>query len=79
METTPNDFRSNLGTMKDNVKKNLKQELDDRGWTDRYHNLQESARDAMDASEDFVKEHPYYTVLGAAAVGFIAGMLLRRR
>lgn len=34
--------------------------------------------EAMVASSTFVKEHPYYTVAGAAAVGFVAGILLRR-
>lgn len=78
METTPNDFRNNLGDIKESVKKNVKQELHKRGWDDRYHAVQDKARVAIDTSEEFVKTHPYYTILGAAAVGFVAGMLIRR-
>ncbi|MNL40247.1 hypothetical protein D3C87_1625830 [compost metagenome] len=44
-----------------------------------YHNMEERARRAADASEDFVHKHPFSTVLGAAAVGLVAGILLRRR
>ncbi|KYG60339.1 YqjD family protein [Bdellovibrio bacteriovorus] len=79
METTPNDFRSNLGNIKENVKQGVKQELDKSGWTDTYNMAQDRAREAMDASEEFVKAHPFYTVLGAAAVGLVAGLLIRRR
>ncbi|MNK07804.1 hypothetical protein D3C87_257240 [compost metagenome] len=46
---------------------------------DVYHTAQERARQAADASEDFVHKHPFSTVLGAAAVGLVAGLLLRRR
>jgi|GEM_PF-1917788 len=78
METTPNDFRSNLNNVKENVKQGLKQQLDRSGWTDRYEAVQDKAKQAADASEDFIKAHPFYTILGATAVGFIAGMLIRR-
>ncbi len=43
-----------------------------------YHAAKERAEDAMDSSVDFVKKHPFSTVAGAAAIGFIAGVLLRR-
>jgi ElaB/YqjD/DUF883 family membrane-anchored ribosome-binding protein len=43
-----------------------------------YQAARERAEDAMDTSVDFVKKHPFSTVAGAAAVGFIAGILLRR-
>lgn len=69
METTPNDFRANLGHIKESVKKNAKSE---------YQALQDKTRQAVDASEEFVKAHPFYTILGAATVGFVAGMLIRR-
>lgn len=75
METSPSEFRSNLGS----IKEGASQFLDKEQWMDRYHTAQEKAREAVDASEDFVKAHPFYTVLGAATVGFVAGMLIRRR
>nr|WP_295900911.1 hypothetical protein [uncultured Bdellovibrio sp.] len=78
METTPNDFKNSIGNIKENVKKGVKQELQSSGWEDRYHAVQDKEREAMDVSEDFVKAHPYYTILGAATVGFVAGMLIRR-
>lgn len=78
METTPNDFRSNLGNIKENVTQSVKHEMQRSGWEDRYHAVQDKAREAVDASEEFVKAHPFYTVLGAATVGFVAGMLIRR-
>ncbi len=45
---------------------------------DAYSELQVRAREAADTSEEFVKEHPFTTVLGAAAVGFFAGILINR-
>ncbi len=41
--------------------------------------VQRRAQDAIASSESFVKERPLRTVLGAAAVGFLAGMIARRR
>lgn len=73
MESSPN-----IGNMKENLKQGVKQELDKRGWTDAYQNIQEKARQAVDASEEYVKVHPFYTLLGAATIGFLAGMLINR-
>ncbi|XGC82126.1 YqjD family protein [Bdellovibrio bacteriovorus] len=88
MEPTPNDFKRDLGNIKENLKsgaesvrKNVKQGIEETNWREKYEDLQEQiqsrASDAVDASEDFIKEHPFYTVLGAAAVGLVAGLLLR--
>ncbi|UOF02380.1 DUF883 family protein [Bdellovibrio reynosensis] len=88
MEPTPNDFKRDLGNIKDNLKsgaenvrKNVKQGIEETNWREKYEDLQEQiqsrASDAVDASEDFIKEHPFYTVLGAAAVGLVAGLLIR--
>ena len=46
---------------------------------DVYHDLQKRAREGMDVSEDIIKSHPFYAVLGACAVGFICGALIGRR
>jgi Uncharacterized conserved protein len=46
---------------------------------DVYHDLQKRAREGMDVSEDLIKSHPFYAVLGACAVGFICGSLIGRR
>ncbi|MFS4457694.1 DUF883 family protein [Bdellovibrio sp. HCB2-146] len=48
-------------------------------FNDRYESVRRQAGEALSTSEEFVKEHPISTVLGACAVGFIAGALLRRR
>lgn len=37
------------------------------------------ARQAVDTSSDFVADHPVSSVLGACAVGFVAGMLIKSR
>lgn len=86
METSPNEFRKDLGTIKENVRQganslrqNVEQQIENSGWQERYEDLRERASQAMEASEDFVKEHPYYTLLGAATIGFVAGMLLRHK
>lgn len=55
-----------------------KSELKDQ-WGDRYETIKHKAQDAMDTTEDFVKDHPIATVLGACAVGFVAGLIARRR
>ncbi|HEX7673233.1 MAG TPA: hypothetical protein VF412_03630 [Bdellovibrio sp.] len=47
-------------------------------WGDTYDTIKGKAQDAFSASEDFVKEHPITTVLGACAVGFVAGLIARR-
>lgn len=75
METNPSDFRSNIGSIKENIPSGLRREA----WEERYHTAQAKAREAVDASEEFVKSHPFYTVLGAATVGFVAGILMRNR
>jgi len=46
---------------------------------DTWATVQRRAQDAISSSESFVKERPLRTVLGAAAVGFLAGMIARRR
>lgn len=47
-------------------------------WADRYDSIKHKAQDAVTTSEDFVKDHPIATVLGACAVGFVAGLIARR-
>lgn len=86
METTSNEFKKELGNIKDNVRQgansirqNVEQQIENSNWQERYEDLRKRAGEAVEASEDFVKEHPYYTLLGAAAVGFLAGMILRRK
>ena len=44
-----------------------------------WSNVQSGAQKAITSSEDFVKARPLRVVLGAAAVGFLAGMIARRR
>jgi len=39
---------------------------------------QEHARKAYDSGQEYVKENPVPSVLGAFAVGFLLGILLRR-
>lgn len=86
METTSNEFKKELGNIKENVRQgansirhNVEQQIEDSNWQERYEDLRKRAGEAVEASEDFVKEHPYYTLLGAAAIGFVAGMILRRK
>lgn len=43
-----------------------------------FDSAKESAQDAIEASEDFVKKYPLYAVAGVAAVGIIAGLLIAR-
>lgn len=45
---------------------------------DIYHAAKERAEEYYDNSVDFVKKYPVSTVAGAAAIGFLAGVLLRR-
>ncbi len=46
--------------------------------SDKAKQVQKKAEDAIETSSTFVKDHPLYTVAGAATLGFVAGMLLRR-
>lgn len=53
------------------------------GWRDevesRYHDVEKRAREFAGASYDVVKTYPIYSVLGAAAIGFLAGAIMSRR
>jgi ElaB/YqjD/DUF883 family membrane-anchored ribosome-binding protein len=40
--------------------------------------VQEASSHAVEQTVDFVKKYPMYTAIGAAAVGFLAGALMRR-
>ncbi len=42
----------------------------------RYEDIEARAKELASASYDVVKTYPVYSVLGAAAIGFIAGSLL---
>lgn len=70
------DVKSAAGDIRSSAreaKNTLRDEL-----TERYADFREQAKEAVSQSESFVKEHPLSTVLGACAVGFIAGALLGR-
>lgn len=58
---------------------NLQDQLSGIDLSETYQAVQERASDAMEATVDFVKEHPFYSLMGAAAIGFVAGSLLRRQ
>ena len=47
-------------------------------WQDSYEDMRYQAQQARHASEDFIKEHPLSTVLGAAAVGFLVGKIISK-
>lgn len=44
-----------------------------------YATVQKKTQEAITTSEDFIRQRPIRTVLGAAAVGFLAGFLTRKR
>lgn len=75
MEATTGEIRKKMGDIKENVA----QELEKSAWSDRYHAVESRVKDGVEASEDLVKSHPFYAVLGAAAVGFVAGALINRK
>ena len=39
---------------------------------------QEKARDVQKEIEDFVREHPTKSILGALGIGFVIGLIFRR-
>ena len=66
METTPSqDLKSTAKELTSFASNKAKQ-------------VAKKTEDAIEASSTFVKDHPLYTVAGAATLGFVAGMLLRR-
>jgi ElaB/YqjD/DUF883 family membrane-anchored ribosome-binding protein len=83
--TTPRDLKNEINATAQNVKSQAKDALRDMSgsWKESAENaysmIQERGRQAADVSEDFVKRHPFTTVLGAAAIGLVAGFLLARR
>ncbi len=68
------DVKSDVKSQINDAKSELRKE-----WGERYETIKHRAQDAWETSEDFVKDHPIATVLGACAVGFVAGMIARRR
>lgn len=46
---------------------------------ERYEDIETRAKELASASYDVVKTYPVYSVLGAAAIGFIAGALMSRK
>lgn len=44
-----------------------------------FQDVRERGMKAIDASTDYIKTNPWGVVLGAAAVGLVAGLLLRGR
>lgn len=87
MEPTPNELKNAGNSAKNYVEDKTRQvagvaqdkadKLQDRA-EDIYNMARDRAGDYYDTSVDFVKKHPFSTVAGAAALGFIAGILLRR-
>lgn len=67
------DAKSDIKAQAHDIKSSMRSQ-----WNDRYETLKHQAQDALSSSEDFVKEHPIATVLGACAVGFVAGLIARR-
>jgi ElaB/YqjD/DUF883 family membrane-anchored ribosome-binding protein len=49
------------------------------GLTDMQENVSARTRDAMDSTDQFVKEHPWQSVGIGAAVGLVVGFLMMRR
>jgi ElaB/YqjD/DUF883 family membrane-anchored ribosome-binding protein len=49
------------------------------GLKEAYVTVQKKAQEAVVTSEDFIRAAPIRVVLGAAAVGFLAGFLSRRK
>lgn len=64
-------FRNGMDNLSDKVK-----DLDVQG---QYDMIKERATDAYDTSVDFIKKYPVSALLGATAIGYIAGVLARRR
>ena len=53
------------------------------GWREevegRYHDVEKRARELASVSYDVMKSYPIYSVLGPAAIGFLAGAIMSRR
>lgn len=45
---------------------------------ERFHDVEKRAKQWADASYDVVKTYPVYSILGAAAIGFLAASILGR-
>ena len=45
---------------------------------DNFRMVQETTRPYIDDAEALIKKHPFYAILGAAAVGTMVGMILSR-
>jgi ElaB/YqjD/DUF883 family membrane-anchored ribosome-binding protein len=41
--------------------------------------IQSRAREYVESGENLVRQHPFYAVLGAAAVGVVVGLMMRSR
>lgn len=83
--TTPRELKKELNSTAQNVKGQAQEAISEfsESWKDGFEHaygmIQDRTRQATDVSESFIKKHPLTTVLGAAAVGLLAGILLARR
>ncbi|MGZ3743576.1 MAG: DUF883 family protein [Pseudobdellovibrionaceae bacterium] len=87
MEPTPNELKneaSSVGSYASDKARQMasavSEKIQQQGL--KAEEIYETARDrteeVLESSADFVKKHPFSTVAGAAAIGFMAGIWLRR-
>ncbi|PIS11198.1 MAG: hypothetical protein COT73_05285 [Bdellovibrio sp. CG10_big_fil_rev_8_21_14_0_10_47_8] len=74
----PAPFKGLGEKVKEGVK-DVAKSVEDGNPSWRYAEVTEKAEDAYASAVDSIKRHPYYTLAGATALGFVAGFLLRRR
>ncbi|MBO9667817.1 MAG: DUF883 family protein [Bdellovibrio sp.] len=81
MAETSKDFVNDASRAARSTSSQAQQRFEDlrHDLEDRYHVAQERARQALSDSTEYVKANPVRTVLGAAAIGFVAGLIARRR
>lgn len=72
--------KSLYGDAKSEIKSQLKGTASDlrSELGERYDALKHNAQEAYNTSEKFVRDRPITSILGACAIGFVAGLIARR-
>ena len=74
----PNKKNQDSHHFADNLKDNLKETFENLHVDEEMEKMKKTAKEIADVSTEFIKKYPLQTVAGAAVVGFLIGIMVRR-
>lgn len=74
---TQNQIRQDYNGLQQKAEKAISNVGDD--LKNRYEDVRERVQDVAEQSVSFVRKHPFYSLAGAAVIGFFGGLILKGR